>query len=193
SAQALGWAGSVYEHVLGEDKYTFVEDVAQPASCTVLIKAPDDAAIAQIKDALRDGLRAVKNAHEDGAVVPGAGAWELHCSRRLREETAPKAQGKARLGVLAFADAMLAIPRVLAENAGLDAQECLLALQEEAARPGAVVGVDLDSGEPVDPRLAGVLDAYVVKKQCLQSAPDVATNLLLVDEVIRAGMNMRRK
>ena len=36
--EALGYAGLVYEHVLGEEKYTFVEDVKNPHSCTVLIK-----------------------------------------------------------------------------------------------------------------------------------------------------------
>jgi T-complex protein 1 subunit zeta len=34
----LGWAGLVYEHVLGEEKYTFVENVKNPRSCTILIK-----------------------------------------------------------------------------------------------------------------------------------------------------------
>jgi T-complex protein 1 subunit zeta len=34
----LGWAGLVYEHVLGEEKYTFVEDVKEPKSVTLLIK-----------------------------------------------------------------------------------------------------------------------------------------------------------
>ncbi len=37
--EALGYAGAVYEHVLGEEKYTFVEDVKNPHSCTILIKA----------------------------------------------------------------------------------------------------------------------------------------------------------
>ena len=36
--EALGYAGKVYEHVLGEEKYTFVEDVKNPTSCTILIK-----------------------------------------------------------------------------------------------------------------------------------------------------------
>ncbi|KAJ6397243.1 hypothetical protein OIU84_016997 [Salix udensis] len=65
----LGWAGLVYEHVLGEEKYTFVENVKNPHSCTILIKGPNDHTIAQIKDAVRDGLRAVKNTIEDEAVV----------------------------------------------------------------------------------------------------------------------------
>ncbi len=39
SPEVLGHAGQVYEHVLGEEKYTFVEGVANPHSCTILIKA----------------------------------------------------------------------------------------------------------------------------------------------------------
>lgn len=73
----LGYAGTIYEHVLGEEKYTFVEDVKNPFSCTILIKGPSDYTLAQIKDAIRDGLRAVANALTDGSVVPGAGAFEV--------------------------------------------------------------------------------------------------------------------
>lgn len=72
----LGKAGLIYEHVLGEEKYTFVEDVQNPHSCTILIKGPADHTLAQIKEAIRDGLRAVKNTIEDCAVIPGAGAFE---------------------------------------------------------------------------------------------------------------------
>lgn len=41
----LGYAKHVYEHVLGEDKYTFVEGVENPFSCTILIKGPSDYSI----------------------------------------------------------------------------------------------------------------------------------------------------
>ncbi len=44
----------------------------------------------------------------------------------------------------------------------------------------------------MDPCLAGVYDNYIVKVQMLHSAPVVATQLLLVDEVMRAGVNMRK-
>ena len=36
--ECLGSAGLVNEHVLGEEKYTFVENVKNPHSCTILIK-----------------------------------------------------------------------------------------------------------------------------------------------------------
>lgn len=39
----LGWAGLVYEHTLGEEKYTFVEDVKDPTSVTLLVKGQSTA------------------------------------------------------------------------------------------------------------------------------------------------------
>lgn len=187
----LGKAGLVYEHILGEEKYTFVEDVANPTSCTVLIKGPNNHTIAQIKDALRDGLRAVKNTVDDEAVVPGAGAFEVACAAHLREVTMKEVSGKSKIGIEAFAEALMGIPKILAENSGYDAQETVISLAEEHAN-GACVGFDISSGLPNDPHLSGIYDNYIVKRQVLQSAPIIASQLLLVDEVLRAGMNMRR-
>ena len=62
----LGLAGTVYEHALGDSKFTFLEDTKNPKSVTILVKGPNKHTITMIKDAIRDGLRAVKNAIEDG-------------------------------------------------------------------------------------------------------------------------------
>lgn len=187
----LGKAGLVYEHVLGDEKFTFVDEVQDPRSCTILIKGPNDHTITQIKDAVRDGLRAVKNAIEDGCVIPGGGAFEVAAAAHLRNVTMKKIEGRVKLGVEAFAEALMGVPKILAENSGFDPQESIIKLSEEQEH-GACVGLDVATGEPTDPRLAGVFDAYSVKKQIIQSAPVVASQLLLVDEVLRAGMNMRR-
>jgi T-complex protein 1 subunit zeta len=45
----------------------------------------------------------------------------------------------------------------------------------------------------MDPVANGIYDNYIVKKQIIQSAPVIACQLLLVDEVMRAGMNMRKR
>lgn len=54
--------------------------------------------------------------------------------------------------------------QVLAENSGLDAQEALIKLQEEHER-GNAAGLDVTTGEPFQPDMAGVFDNYIVKKQ----------------------------
>lgn len=73
----LGFAEEVHEHSIGDEKYTFVEGVANPLSCTILIKGPNEHTIAMVKDAIRDGLRAVKNTYDDKCLVPGGGAFEI--------------------------------------------------------------------------------------------------------------------
>lgn len=189
--ECLGKAGLVYEHTLGEEKYTFIEDCSNPRSVTLLIKGPNKHTLTQIKDAVRDGLRAVKNAIEDGCVVPGAGAFEVAVADGLVKHK-PNVKGRAQLGVQAFADALLIIPKVLAQNSGYDAQETVLKLQMEYKESGQLVGVDLSTGEPMVAAEAGVWDNYNVKKQLLHSSTVIATNILLVDEIMRAGMSSLR-
>jgi len=186
--EILGKAGLVYEHVLGEEKYTFIEECENPRSVALLIKGPNKHTITQIKEAVYDGLRAIKNAIDDGCVVPGAGSFEVaaYCELLKLRDTV---KGRARLGVQAFADAILIIPKTLAHNAGLDPQDTIVKLQEEYVKSGLPVGIDLSTGEPLMPAERGILDNYIVKKTLLNSCCVIASNLLLVDEIMRAGMS----
>lgn len=64
----------------GEEKYTFIEKCGNPRSVTLLVKGPNQHTITQIKDAIRDGLRAVKNAIEDGMQISIAQVFvQYHC------------------------------------------------------------------------------------------------------------------
>lgn len=188
-ASALGWAGRVHEETLGDEKYTFVEDVKHGKSCTILIKGPNKHTIEQIKDAVRDGLRAIKSALEDKALVPGAGAFEVAAYRMLsRRKTA--VAGRAKLGVQAFAEALLIVPKILAENSGFDVQDSLIKVEDEQENSGMAVGLDLLTGDTFLPSAEGIWDSYSVKRQSLQLSTVLSTQLLLVDEVMKAGKNM---
>ncbi|KAF3816668.1 hypothetical protein GH733_014016 [Mirounga leonina] len=188
NVDCLGHAGLVHECTLGEEKFTFIEACVNPRSVTLLVKGPNKHTLTQIKDAIRDGLRAIKNAIEDGCVVPGAGAVEVAIAEALVNYK-HSIKGRARLGVQAFADALLIIPKVLAQNSGFDLQETLVKVQAEHSESKQPVGIDLDTGEPMVAADAGVWDNYCVKKQLLHSCTVIATNILLVDEIMRAGMS----
>jgi len=192
-AGELGYAGKVSEVTLGEDKFTFVEDCRHPKSCTLLLQGPNSHTIDQIKDAVRDGLRAVKNAVEDKAVVPGAGAFELAASMHLRDEVAKNTRGRAKIGVQAYADALLVIPKTLAENSGFDVQDSILKLTDERETSGLSVGLDCESGEPMIPEDEGIWDNVRVKRQSLYLSTVLANQLLLVDEVMKAGKQMGKR
>lgn len=88
------------------------------------------------------------NVLRDGAVVPGAGAFEVAAHIQL-QTLATSVKGCAQLGVLAYANALLVIPKTLVSNAGFSAQEKIVALIEETRGVGdaGVLGINLDSGE----------------------------------------------
>ncbi|KAJ2157846.1 T-complex protein 1 subunit zeta [Coemansia sp. RSA 552] len=187
SPQVLGRAGLVYEHTLGENKYTFIEECRDPKSVTILINGPNGHVLQQIQDAVRDGLRVVKNALEDKALVPGAGAFQVACrAHLLRPEFLRSVRGKAQMGVRAFAEGLLVIPKTIATNGGYDPMDVLVALEEEV-QDGHVAGIDLNTGDVLDPVQEGIWDNYSVLKQQLYSCSDLAANLLHIDEVMRAG------
>lgn len=139
-----------------------------------MIKGPNDYSIAQTKDAIRDGLRAVKNTIEDKAVIPGAGAFEISAHNYLMQYAREHVSGKTKLGVQCFADALLVIPRTLAENSGFDAQDTLLKVQEAHDKTKEQYGVDVYTGEPQPVNVSQIYDNYIVKRQFLNIAPVLA-------------------
>mmetsp|Transcript_18184 Transcript_18184/g.39636 ORF Transcript_18184/g.39636 Transcript_18184/m.39636 type:complete len:544 (+) Transcript_18184:197-1828(+) len=189
----LGYAGKVSQITLGEEKYTFVEDCEKAQSCTMLLQGPNTHSLTQAKDAIKDGLRALKNALEDGAVVSGAGAFEVATAWHLQKNILPKMKGKSKLGVQAFCDALLIIPKTLAENSGLDVIDTLLKLQDEHSASNMLVGLDVKTGEAILPSDEGIWDNVRVKRQSLYLSTVLASQLLLVDEVMRAGKNMGKQ
>lgn len=80
-----------------------------------------------------------------GCLIPGGGAFEIAASCQL-VKLRDSVKGRARLGVQAFADALLIIPKVLAQNAGFDPQDTIVKLQEEYVKTQQPVGLDLSSG-----------------------------------------------
>eukprot|EP00659_Diplonema_papillatum_P023368 gene23368-35800_t len=171
----LGYAGLVYEHVLGDEKYTFIEKVKNPKSGTILLKGPNDHTIAQIKEAVRDGLRAVRNAIEDGGVVAGAGDFESACKVHLDHYADRKDVKDALTPVIkAFGDALMGVPKILAESATEGGaapalRHTLLRHAREAYGTDSHFGLDLESGCVTDPLASGVMDSFRVKKQQLEA------------------------
>lgn len=61
----------------------------------------------------------------------------------------------------------------------------MAALQDEHA-DGNVVGLNLTTGEPMDPTQEGVYDSFRVLRNAIASSSGIASNLLLCDEMLKA-------
>jgi T-complex protein 1 subunit zeta len=61
----------------------------------------------------------------------------------------------------------------------------VVGLQEEHVE-GNIVGLNLSTGEPMDPTQEGVYDSFRVLRNCIASSTGIASNLLLCDEMLKA-------
>ena len=142
-----------------------------------------------IKEATRDGLRSVKNVYDDKAIVPGAGSFEIAANLHLHEYC-KDVEGKSKLGIQAFAESLLVIPKTLAENSGYDIQEAIIMMKDEYHKNKVAVGLNTTALGTISPMKEQIYDNYCTKKHWLNIAPTLAEQLLLVDEIMRAGKGM---
>jgi thermosome len=179
----LGKAGLVEERKIGDDKMTFVEQCTNPKSVSVILRGGTEHVVDELERAMNDALRVVGVVVEDKMLVPGGGAPEVELALRLRAY-ASTVGGREQLAIEAFADAMEVIPKTLAENAGLDQIDSLVALRSAHEKGMKSAGLDMDTGKPVDMLKLGVVEPLRVKTQAIQSAAEAAVMIIRIDDVI---------
>jgi thermosome len=194
TADVLGEAKIVEEVKIGDDKLVYVRECKNPKAVTIVVRGGTEHVVDEAERSLHDALCVVRNAIEDGKIVAGGGAPEAHVARHLREY-AVKVGGREQLAIEAFADAIEAIPLTLAENAGLDPIDIMVALRakhESAASPS--YGVDVFSGKVRDMLELNVVEPLRVKQQVVKSATEAANMILKIDDLIAAkGMEKEAK
>jgi len=185
-AQDLGFAGSVEERKIGDDKMIFVEKCKDPHSVAILIRAGLERMVDEAERAMTDSLSVVSDVIENNKIVAGGGAIEVEIAKELRKY-ANRVGGREQLAIEAFADAMEVIPRSLSENAGLEPIDILVALRSAHEKEdGKYFGVNVFTGKVQNSIESGVIEPIVVKEQAIKSAAESAAMILRIDDVITA-------
>ncbi|WP_010917386.1 thermosome subunit beta [Thermoplasma volcanium] len=179
----LGEAEKVEERKIGDDRMTFVTGCKNPKAVSILIRGGTEHVVSEVERALNDAIRVVAITKEDGKFLWGGGAVEAELAMRLAKY-ANSVGGREQLAIEAFAKALEIIPRTLAENAGIDPINTLIKLKSEHEKGKISMGVDLDSNGAGDMSKKGVIDPVRVKTHALESAVEVATMILRIDDVI---------
>ncbi|MEW6592278.1 MAG: thermosome subunit beta [Candidatus Hadarchaeota archaeon] len=180
----LGSAGLVEEIKIGDDKMTFVRDCKNPRSVGMLIRGGSEHVVDEVERAMHDALCVVAAAVEDGKVVVGGGAPEIELAKEMRRY-AETVGGREALAVNAFASAIEAIPKTLAENAGQDSVDVLVDLRAKHEKAeGKNYGVNVYEGKISDMSKLDVVEPLRVKTQAIKSASEAAIMILRIDDVI---------
>ncbi len=182
----LGNAGLVEERKIGDEEMIFVENCQNPKSVSILLRGGTEHVVDELERGMNDALRVTACAVEDGKYVTGGGATEIELALKLRDYAA-SVGGREQLAIQAFADAVEVIPRALAENAGLDPIDMLVALRSAHESGDKYAGLDVFKGEPTDMLKANVIEPLRIKTQAISSAAESATMILRIDDVIAAS------
>jgi len=186
SKKELGKAGLVEEKKVGGEEMIYVTKCVNPKAVSIIVRGGTEHVVDELDRALDDAISVVSVVMEDKKMVAGGGAPEIQLSLRLREYAA-SVGGRAQLAIEAFANAMEIIPRTLAENAGLDPIDMLVALRAEHDKGRKHTGLDVFKGAPADMLKAGVVEPLRVKTQAIASAAEAANMILRIDDVIAAS------
>ncbi|PLJ77646.1 thermosome subunit beta [Infirmifilum sp. SLHALR2] len=191
--EALGTAKLVEERKVADEKMVFVEGCPNPKSVTILVRGGFERAVDEAERSLKDALYAVADVLKHPYIVPGGGAIEAEIARELRKY-ATEVGGKEQLAIEAFANAIEAIPRTLAENAGLDPIDIIADLRsahEDPAKWG--YGVDVNNGGVADMLALGIFEPASVKDHAIKIATEAASMILRIDDIISASKLEEKK
>jgi len=182
----LGYAKFVEEKKIADDKMTFIEGCKNPKAVTILARGGTERIVDEAERSIHDALCVVRDVVRDPRVVVGGGAVEVELASQMKR-WAEKLSGREQLAVLAFAEALEAVPLTLAENAGLDPIDIIVALRARHEKGEKTAGVDVFDGKVKDMAKLDIYEPVAVKEQILKSATEAATMILKIDDVIASG------
>jgi chaperonin GroEL (HSP60 family) len=187
TAEDLGRAGMVEEKKIGDDKMIFISECADPKAVSILIRAGIEHVVDEAERMLNDALSVVKAAIEIPYILPGGGASEIELAKRLRSY-ARSIGGREQLAIEIYANSLEIIPKTLVENAGHNPVDLIVELRSKhEVETGASFGINIDTGKPDDMKKLGVIEPLLVLSQAIQSATEVSSMILKIDDVIAAS------
>ena len=179
----LGKFSKRFEETIADVKHTLIE--GDGLGMTLAVRGSTPAAREEAIRIFDDAIGVAHRLNSKPGVLPGGGAIQSHLARHLRAFSQTQS-GREQLAIDAYASALEAIPRILAENAGRDPVEVILSLSADQKKSGAWIGFDLKSGKNSDMGELGILDPEFVVDHALSGATEAAIGVLRIDDVLWA-------
>lgn len=190
--EELGFADSVEVTELSSAKVTVIRASSSRIN-TILLRGATNELLVEVERAIGDALQlircvAVKN---ERAFCYGGGCAEMRMAKEVRH-VASKTEGLEQYGIGKYADALESIPKSIAANAGLDAEESLafLRAQHVAGKSNSCIDVFAPAKNRtkavVDAPTLSIFDHVISKKWALRLATDAVMTVLRIQHIIVA-------
>jgi len=158
---------------------------------TVVVRGSTNDILDDVERAVDDGVNRAKTLGRDSRLVAGAGAVEMEMARRI-QAFGESATGLDQYAIKKFAEALEVIPRVLAENAGLNDNDFISKLYAAHENDdGAKIGIDIENkeiGNMADREGQFIRDTWLEKNKAIHLAATAAITILRVDQIIMSKL-----
>ena len=183
SANDLGSAEIVHQKKVESDKWVFIEGCKNPRSVTVLIRGGSQRVVDEVDRSMHDALMVVKDVVEKPSIVAGGGSPEAYLSTELNEWSGSY-DGREQLAIKQYAEALETIPLTIAENAGMDPIDTIIALRANQSSGKQTMGINAKEGKIGNMFSLDIVEPLAVKEQIIKSATEAACMILRIDDVI---------
>ena len=183
SEKDLGSAEIVQQKKIESDKWVFIEGCSNPHAVTVLIRGGSQRVVDEADRSIHDALMVVKDVIEKPLIVAGGGSPEAYLAGKLKE-WADSFDGREQLAIKQYAESLESIPLTIAENAGMDPIDSLIALRAKQNSGEKTTGINAREGKIGDAYSLDIVEPLVVKEQIIKSATEAACMILRIDDVI---------
>ena len=199
----IGFAAEVCQKFVGDDKMVFVDGCKNPKSVTLLLRASSKVILDEFHRAVLDCLYVLRDFVAMPRIVAGGGAAEAIISHLVKERSY-LISGKEQIVIQKFAEAVEEIPLTIAVNAGMDRVDTMTRLREKVSSQYNVknensrkrvqahnnnyhsYGVNAIERKIDNMMSKRVMEPLMVKEQILNTAVEIITLLIRVDDVLIA-------
>jgi len=179
----LGNADIVQEKKISGEEMVFIEGCKDAKAVTIFVRGGTDHVVDEAERAIADAVGAVTSALKSGKYVAGGGSCEMEVAIRLRDY-AKEIGGREQLAIDAFASALEIIPRTLAESAGMNPLDMLVALKNRHKKGEIASGVDVLNSTIADMEKLNVIEPTNIKVQAINLGSEVSQMILRIDDII---------
>tara|TARA_A200000159_G_scaffold40176_2_gene36755 strand:- start:1581 stop:3098 length:1518 start_codon:yes stop_codon:yes gene_type:complete len=163
--------------------YLFVGSEQENEEATLVLHGATSHTLEEVERGFDDALGVVSLVMKSKQFVVGGGNAYVRMATHLRQHAA-SVGGRAQMAIESFADALEVIPATIAENAGHDPLDTILAMRHEILQGRVSVGPDVTEGGVRDLLADGVIEPVALVRQAVLSAGEVTNAILRIDDIV---------
>jgi len=179
----LGKCRIVEEILIGEDSMIRFGGCPSGDFCTIILRGSNSQILDEAERSLHDALCVLGQVIRDPRVVWGGGNIETHISSKL-ESLSKKTIGKNALAIASFSKAIQKLPKIIADNAGLDSMDLIKKIKINHEKGEIKTCLDMFKADIGQADRLGLTESFKLKAQTIISAVEASEMMIRIDSQI---------